>query len=153
MILIVKIFKLILNSKLKDLYVQSCKSLYITAYRWKLATENKLVNQNGAWKYQEYRWKVPERSNLRMPGYIEVQDSNMFDSKFESSGNVLTCVDSFDVVLSTKDNSSQLKRARQLWQPLAPGKNGWFLILQPDTGVFLGNKGELGSGQLKVEGT
>ena len=40
-----------------------------------------------------------------MPGYIEVQDSNMFDSKFESSQNVLTCVDSFDVVLSTKEDS------------------------------------------------
>ena len=85
-----------------------------------------------------------------MPGYIEVQDSNMFDSKFESSGRVLTCVDSFDVVLSTKDDSSQLK---QLWQPLVPDRNGWFLILQPDTGGFLGNNGELGSGQLRVEGT
>ena len=85
-----------------------------------------------------------------MPGYIEAQDSNMFGSKFESSGNVLTCVDSFDVVLSTKDVSSQLK---QLWQPYAPDPNGWFTILQPDTGGFLANKGELGSGQLKVEGT
>ena len=83
-------------------YVQSCKSLHITAYQWKLTSENKLINQNGDWKYQDYQWKIPERSNLRMPGYIEVQDSNMFDSKFKSSGNVLSCVDSFDVVLSTK---------------------------------------------------
>ena len=85
-----------------------------------------------------------------MPGYIEVQDSIMFDSKFKSSGNVLSCVDSFDVVLSTKDVSSQLK---QLWQPHAPDKNGWFRILQPDTGGFLVNKGAFGKGQLKVEGT
>ena len=85
-----------------------------------------------------------------MPGYIQVQDSNMFDSKFESTENVLSCVDSFDVVLSTKDISSQLK---QLWQPLVPDKNGWFFILQPDTGGFLVNKGELGTGQLRVEGT
>ena len=85
-----------------------------------------------------------------MPGYIEVQVSNMFDSKFESTGNVLSCVDSFDVVLSTKDVSSQLK---QLWQPHLPDTNGWFLILQPDTGGFLGNTGEPGSGQLRVEGT
>ena len=84
-----------------------------------------------------------------MPGYIEVQDSIMFDSKFKSSGNVLSCVDSFDVVLSTKDVSSQLK---QLWQPCVPHTNGWFRILQPDTGGFLVNN-RLGSGQLKVEGT
>ena len=74
----------------------------------------------------------------------------MFDSKFESTENVLSCVDSFDVVLSTKDISNQLK---QLWQPLVPDKNGWFFILQPDTGGFLVNKGELGTGQLRVEGT
>ena len=85
-----------------------------------------------------------------MPGYIQVQDLNMFDSKFESTENVLSCVDSFDVVLSTKDISNQLK---QLWQPLVPDKNGWFFILQPDTGGFLVNKGELGTGQLRVEGT
>ena len=80
-----------------------------------------------------------------MPGYIEVQDST-----FESTGNVLSCVDSFDVVLSTKDVSGQLK---QLWQPHAPDKNGWFTILQPDTGCFLVNKGKPGLGQLRVEGT
>ena len=81
-----------------------------------------------------------------MPGYIEVQDSP-FDSKFESTGNVLSCVDSFDVILSTKAISSDLK---QTWQCGKPNKSGWFTIMQPGTGGFLVNHS---SEELKVKGT
>ena len=70
----------------------------------------------------------------------------MLDSKFENTGNVLSCSDTFEVILPTKDVSSYQ------WRCGTPDENGWFLIehLGTGSGNFLTNKG---SGQLKVEGT
>ena len=76
------------------------------ANRWKLTTENKLINKLGDWKYQDYQWHIPPECYLTKPGgqvgYIEVRNS-MSDSNFES--HVLSCFGSFDVSLDTREGT------------------------------------------------
>ena len=82
------------------------------ANRWKLTTENELINKLGDWKYQEFQWSIPPECYLTKPGglvgYIEVRNSMfnqaVFNSNSESSEkNVLSCFGSFDVILDTKE--------------------------------------------------
>ena len=135
--------------------VQHFKSFHNLANRWKLNTDNKLINKLGDWKYQEFQWSIPPECYLTKPGglvgYIEVINS-MFDSNFESSEkNVLSCFGNFDVILDTKEGIHMRDElwTNQKWKCGMPDEDGWFLIQHPGTGKFLTNKG---SGQLKVEG-
>ena len=43
------------------------KSLLNLARRWKLTTQNKLINQHGDWKYQNYQWDITSATPLPPP--------------------------------------------------------------------------------------
>ena len=53
--------------------------LFFLAKLWKLTSDNKLINQNGDWKYMNHTWSLPESSYLTLPGhqgYVEVFGTN-----------------------------------------------------------------------------
>ena len=39
------------------------KFKFISAQLWKFTKDNRLVNKNGGWQYEDYKWNIPKEGD------------------------------------------------------------------------------------------